>query len=541
VRTGSTFAPGNTATKGATTSVGIRVIGCNLLLFDLRVVRMRVYTYARYSTDRQTEASIVDQQRRCHEYATARDWPVAANFTDEGISGAALGNRPGYQRVMTKLQAGDVLLAADLTRVSRSQDLAPLLDRLRFRGVRIIGVLDGFDSESPQARMQAGLSGLMSDELRAGIRARTHSALQMRAMAGRATGGKVYGYDSRGQVIETEAMIVREIFERFARGESMKSIVRDLNVRKVPSRGSAWKRSLRRKDGCWLISSLNPLLQNERYAGRVVWNRSTWVKDPDSGQRTRRERPESEWIVTSCPALIEASVWSKVQQRCEERATGQRAGRPRRYLLSGLLVCEQCGARLVVTSKPARYGCGTYLYGGRAACRMDASAKLEDVEAAVLGPVRAALLTDEAIERFCLLIREWYRREHEQASQGLSPAAAAIGSEIADLESLIAERPARAETLHATIQDLRQKQANLQRAAWRRKPFQDVVLPAEEAYRAAVADMNGALKGSNIERPRVVLCAVCWEKYPCFRRDGSWLLVLPSTQLRCCVTQTPSY
>ena len=91
---------------------------------------MRVYTYARYSTDRQTEASIIDQQRRSHEYAAARDWPVAANFTDKGISGAALGNRPGFQQVMAKLQAGDVLVAADLTRVSRSQELAPFLDVL---------------------------------------------------------------------------------------------------------------------------------------------------------------------------------------------------------------------------------------------------------------------------------------------------------------------------------------------------------------------------------------------------------------------------
>jgi len=150
---------------------------------------VRVYTYSRYSTDRQTEASITDQQRRCYEYATRQNWSVCADFTDDGISGAALGNRPGFQRAMAALRGGDVLLSSDLTRLSRSQELAPLLDRLRFRGIRVIGVLDGFDSESPQARMQAGLSGLMLDELRAGIRARTHSALQMRATMGHPTGG----------------------------------------------------------------------------------------------------------------------------------------------------------------------------------------------------------------------------------------------------------------------------------------------------------------------------------------------------------------
>jgi site-specific DNA recombinase len=205
------------------------------------------------------------------------------------------------------VEAGDVLLVADLTRLSRSQELAPLLDRLRFRGVRVIGVLDGFDSDSPQARMQAGLSGLMSDELRAGIRARTHSALKMRAENNRSTGGKLYGYDNGGNVIEAEGAIVREIFERTAAGESMRTIANDLNARDVPSPGAKWNRSERRHDGRWLVSVLNAMLQNERYIGRLVWSKSQWVKDPDTGKRIRRDRPESEWTVTECPALVEAA------------------------------------------------------------------------------------------------------------------------------------------------------------------------------------------------------------------------------------------
>jgi site-specific DNA recombinase len=466
---------------------------------------MRAYTYARYSTDRQTEASIADQQRRCHDHAKSNGIPVVADFTDQGISGAALGNRPGFQRVMAMLASGDILLIADLTRLSRSQELAPLLDRLRFRGVRVVGVLDGFDSESPQARMQAGLSGLMSDELRAGIRARTHSALQMRATMGRPTGGKLYGFDSQGRGIPAEVSIVREIFTRFVGGESMKAIARDLNVRKIPSPGSKWQRSARRRDGCWLISTLNPLLQNERYAGRLVWNRSVWVKDPDSGQRLRRRRPESDWIVTECPALIDTTTWDAVKQRFTERAQPSRSDRPRRYLLSGLLTCERCGSRLVVTSKPPRYTCGTFLYGGRAACPVDATARLDAVESAILQPIKSELLSPEAVEKFCNLIQEWHRRENEELTRGSSPTADAIAAEIADLEALIAQRPTRAATLGPAIEDLRQREANVRRAAARRATNSEIGLPDEAAYREAVADLNGALQGSNVEAARAAL------------------------------------
>jgi len=55
------------------------------------------------------------------------------------------------------------------------------------------------------------------------------------------------------------------------------------------------------------------------------------------------------------------------------------------------------------------------------------------------------------------------------------------------------------------MEDFRQKQVNLQRAAWRRKSAPEIALPAEEAYRAAVADMNGALMGHNIEAARAAL------------------------------------
>jgi site-specific DNA recombinase len=469
---------------------------------------MRVYTYARYSTDRQTEASIVDQQRRCHQYAESHAWSVISDFKDEGISGAALGNRPGFQQAMASVHTGDILLVADLTRLSRSQELAPLLDRLRFRGVRVIGVFDGFESDSPQARMQAGLSGLMSDELRASIRARTHSALQMRAENNRSTGGKVYGYDTKGQVIEAEADIVREIFTRTAHGDSMRTIANDLNARGAPSPGATWNRSERRHDGRWLISALNAMLQNERYIGRLVWNKSQWVKDPDSGRRVRRERPESEWTVTECPVLIEATIWARVQVRMKERATGRKDGRGvRRYLLSGLLICERCGCPMVIRgTNGSHYGCSTYMHGGEAACSMGLHLPRKVAEHVVLEPVRSEMLAPDAVERFCDLIRGWARSDSARVGPCADPAIAAIDVEIADIEALIEARPARGATMRPLIEELRTRQANLRRLAQRKVQSAKVAdLPGVQSYRAAVADLAEALAGSNVEAARAQL------------------------------------
>lgn len=57
---------------------------------------MRVYTYARYRTDRQTEASIVDQQRRCHQYADCRageSYRISRTRASQGLhSATALGS-----------------------------------------------------------------------------------------------------------------------------------------------------------------------------------------------------------------------------------------------------------------------------------------------------------------------------------------------------------------------------------------------------------------------------------------------------------------
>lgn len=434
--------------------------------------------YARYSTERQSESSITDQLRVCTDYATRQGWEVGPQYTDEGISGAAFGNRPGAQALEQFALAGNcnVILVTDLTRLSRSSgDLSKFIDRMRFRKVRIVGVQDGYDSLSRTARMQAGLSGIMSEEFRAMIADRTRSALSIRAEAGQSTGGRAYGYQ------EGEAEIVREVFQRYAGGESLKSIASDLNRRNVPSPGANWKRASRARHGKWLVSALHALLQNERYVGRLVWNKSQWHKDPDTGRRIRTERPQSEWIVQEVPALIDEDTWASAQRRF---TPGTGRGGVQRYLLSGLLECAVCGSKFIVYGgSQHRYVCSTYHAGGVHACSNHLTVPRKIAEQKILEPILDDLLSPEAIAQ---ALKEMRAAARENAP-GPDP-------QIAELERLVREGILSPDIAAPALAEARR----------RAKPAV-TALPSERLWRETVASMREILQGEDVTAARETL------------------------------------
>lgn len=438
---------------------------------------MRAIIYARYSTDRQADSSISDQIRVCRQYAEQRGWRVIAEHRDEGISGAALLNRPGARAALAQLERGDVLLVVDTTRLSRSQQLGPITEQLRFRGVRVIGVQDGYDSTSRTARMQAGMSGIMSEEYRAQISDRTRSAMHMRAHHGDHTGGKVYGY------ADGEADVVREIFELWVAGDSLKEIAGELNKRGIPAPGAKWTRERRARHGRWLGSCIRAMLQNERYAGQLIYNRSQWTKDPDSGIRKRTERPESEWIVRQIEPLIDAETWALAQARFSRHKL---PAAPRRYLLSGLLKCALCGSHMTVMGgSQHRYACGANRNGGEHACPNRLTVPRVTVEKHVLEPIMTRLLDPDSIAE---AIRQMRAMTREQQVETEDP-------QVTELRRLVREGMLSAEVAAPAIAEAQRRS---QRPA-------SITLPTERMWRQVVADMRSVLEGEDVAAAREVL------------------------------------
>lgn len=126
----------------------------------------------------------------------------------------------------------------------------------------------------------------------------------------------------------------------------------------------------------WSAVQVHTMLRNERYTGRVVWNKREWVKDPVTKKRRPRLRPESEWVVKEDPELriVPQDLWEAAQAR--HRTNGPRGGgvvngKKKVRLLSGMLRCGICGSAMSIVGARgewANYGCSAHHSKGDAIC-----------------------------------------------------------------------------------------------------------------------------------------------------------------------------
>jgi recombinase len=64
-------------------------------------------------------------------------------------------------------------------------------------------------------------------------------------------------------------------------------------------------------------SSVRHILRNERYRGVVLYGKTKKIRNPKTGKRTYRRKPESEWIRVEDPAMriVSDELWNSVRER----------------------------------------------------------------------------------------------------------------------------------------------------------------------------------------------------------------------------------
>lgn len=292
--------------------------------------------YARISHIKDEDQTGVERQERvCRETAERLAIPVAEQhvFIDPSRSAWQRNRkRPGWDRLLEAIRSGEVrhVIAYHPDRLMRQpKDLEELLALAQDKGIKLYGMAGARDLSNPDdvfiLRIEVAHACRSSDDTSRRVLIAQQDALA----AGRAHGGRrAYGYASdNSAIIEAEAAIVREIYDRFLNGEAIHAIAVDLNKRAVASATGVG----------WSAGRVRQLIDNPRQAGLVVF-RGEVVTDESGAYRA------GAW-----PAIVTPGQWEEAHRLRQARSLDyydkRRNYRP--YLLRGLLVCTGCGRTMV--------------------------------------------------------------------------------------------------------------------------------------------------------------------------------------------------
>lgn len=359
---------------------------------------IRAAIYARYSSEMQSPTSARDQIDRIGHLVKKGQAPTTLYADckieilpewiqkDEAFSGKVAG-RHGYQNILHGIRnkCFDILFVDDLSRLTRSLgNLLELYQLLKHHDIELVSISDRLSSADPNSRTFFTVKGMVADFGNEAHSERTKRGMEARARGLFSTGQKPYGFDSvatqkekrKGKevlshfklVINPEqAGVVRKIFELYSQGFGRSYIAKYLNTEKIKppkvcSRG-------------WKVGPLNRILNNEKYIGHWIFNKTLYSIDPDTGKRVQKPKPREEWIANQSEDLriVPQDIWDKVQKRLAENLEMRRKRAPTREqqifgnrnrvdnygLLTGIIVCSECGSACALVSgrRGGYYGC----------------------------------------------------------------------------------------------------------------------------------------------------------------------------------------
>jgi DNA invertase Pin-like site-specific DNA recombinase len=309
---------------------------------------VRIGIYARISDDQEgRQTATARQLQDAREFAERKGWEVADVFEDVDLSAFKTKvKRPEFERMVGLLRAGEIdgVLVWKLDRLSRQQrDFATVMEACEAHRGFVASVTEPIHTHEPHGQFVAELLVAQARMESANTSARSlRKAQELREQGRPPTSGKrSFGY-SRDylQIIPEEAAVLREVRDRVLAGESMSSLARDLMERGIRSpwgnhfRPHTLKRTL-----------LSPTVRGERERDGVSYT-GTW------------------------PAIFTSDEARQLRTVFEKRPGQPRSSPVRSYLLTGLVRCGRCGARLrshksgkdvpryVCTTVPGTSACG---------------------------------------------------------------------------------------------------------------------------------------------------------------------------------------
>lgn len=311
------------------------------------------------------------------------DMALQGVYVDNGETGTDFA-RPGFERMMdcVRERSVDCIVVKDLSRFGRNYvEAGYYLSKIfPYLGVRFVAVNDGYDTAGDGGgdELVLSLKNLVNDLYAKDISQKVSSSLLTKQKKGEFIGAfPPYGYlkspeDKHKLIPDPEtAPVVRDIFQWRMEGQGIALVARRLNEMEVPCpamyhylKGHKKKRPSG-AGAIWQAQGIKALTRNPVYAGHMAQGKH---KKSLSGGIPMSAVPCGEWIVVehTHEAVVSQKAFDRVQEITRQRHD-ECCARNGKYastenIFKGLLVCADCGTKMVRYKDVSRAGKARYTF-----------------------------------------------------------------------------------------------------------------------------------------------------------------------------------
>ena len=327
----------------------------------------RAAIYARVSTDMQRENySIPTQVSDMLKHAQIEGYSLVGNQFVDSITGkdtiqkngaipafvddytSTELSRPSLDAAIRFLETTgfDVLIVHAIDRLARDPYFRQTIEReFMARGARVEYVLGNYD-ETPEGEVKKDLDATFAKWENAKRLERCNRGRKRKAEMGKFVTGLVpFGYriDKNAfgglTVCEPEAAIIQEIYRLFVEERwSLHQIADEMTRRGARTYY---------KNAHWAKSTVHKILARTSYAGYFFYNKNKRV-----GKKIVKKDP-SEWIRIECTPIVSMDTFLAAKEILENNREYMRQLPKRFYLLTGMVLCADCGKSYITQTTRA--------------------------------------------------------------------------------------------------------------------------------------------------------------------------------------------
>ena len=330
----------------------------------------RVAAYARVSTGKDAmQHSLAAQVSYYSDLIQHHPgWRYAGVYADEAFTGTK-DTRPEFQRLLEDCRAGriDMIVTKSISRFARNTvTTLQTVRELKALGVDVFFEEQNLHSISSEGELLLTIfSAFAQEESRSASdnqKWRIHKAFENGELMNLRT---MFGYriskENGIQIDPEKADIVREMYARVIRGESLSSIARWLDR-------SGYRGAL---GGKWSPVWVRATLANEKYAGNSLLQKEYRNNHIDKKRMKNRGELPQYYATETHPAIIDEATFEAAQQVLARIAAQSTASKARsRHAFTGMIICSGCGKRYKRVNNHGIpcWACPTYVSDGKQAC-----------------------------------------------------------------------------------------------------------------------------------------------------------------------------